>query len=410
MTRTVHRLRLGLDDQLAAEVIAVPFEIGPGTESVEVTLDYPRSADVVIDLGCEGAAGWRGWSGGARTGFVIRREAATPGYLPGELEPGAWSVQLGLYRLPADPVDVTVTVTTPAESAIPPEATAVARPAAPRASSRELPAPPGTRWLAGDFHAHSTHSDGEQSLAELAALAVGNGLDFLVVTEHNTVSHHALLPRLGAEHGLVLVPGQEVTTRRGHANAFGAIGFVDFRTPPAQWLGTVEERGGILSVNHPLDGAWAWQHPLEALPRALELWHVSWFRDLASTAPWALWPRWHQDAVPLGGSDYHHPRHGYPPGTPVTWVAAEDSSAEAILAAVTAGRTAITRLPTPDAPALVRVGDDLVAMAADGAVLSDLEGRRRRIRGDRVVVSASSAGTGPFRLESADRTLLAISP
>ncbi|GAA4376197.1 hypothetical protein [Agromyces bauzanensis] len=89
---------------------------------------------------------------------------------------------LGLYRRPPEPIEVTVTITIPAESAIPPEATAVPRPDTPRASLRTLPAPPGTRWLAGDFHAHSTHSDGEQSLAELAALAAGNGLDFLAVT------------------------------------------------------------------------------------------------------------------------------------------------------------------------------------------------------------------------------------
>jgi len=61
----------------------------------------------------------------------------------------------------------------------------------------------------------------------------------------------------------------------------------------------------------------------------------------------------------------------------------------------------------------VRVGDDLVAVDADGTVL--VEGlpdggtdRRRRVRGDRVTFSAPP-GHGPYRLEAADRTLLAIS-
>jgi len=413
MTTITRTLRLGLDDLAQDEYRRIPFEIGPRDPSVEVRLDYDR-ASAVVDLGCEGPAGWRGWSGGARESFVIAPDAATPGYLPGELEQGEWAVILGLYRLPAEPIEVTVTISTPAVSVIPPEAQASRAADAPRASARMLPAPRGLTWFAGDFHAHTTHSDGELSIAQVAALAVGNGLDFLAVTDHNTVSHHPLLPQVGAAHDITLLPGQEVTTRRGHANAFGETGWIDFRQHPDAWVRETAARGGILSINHPLDGEWAWQHPLAALPPALEFWHIGWFRDLTATAPWALLPRWRRDAVLLGGSDYHLPSLGYPPGTPVTWVAAEDRSTEAILAGVAAGRTAITRLPTPDAPALVRVDGALVAVAADGAVLCDIEGRRRVIHGDRVELrdgdGSSGAGTGPFRLEAADRTLLAVSP
>lgn len=409
MTRIVHTLRLGFEDLLAQELRRIPFEVGPRDASLEVTLEYDRDA-AVVDLGCESPAGWRGWSGGARDRFVIRPDAATPGYLPGELEAGEWSVQLGLYRMPVTPIDVTVTIQLPAMSEIPPEPEAPPTPDAPRASARGLPAPDGLTWYAGDFHAHSTHSDGEQSLSELAALATRNCLDFLAVTEHNTISHHAHLVTVGAAHGITLLPGQEVTTLRGHANAFGDIGWVDFREHPDRWVASVAERGGLLSVNHPLQEEWAWQHPLAVLPDAIELWHITWFREPKTTSPWALLARWRRDAILLGGSDYHHPRHGYLPGTPVTWVAAEECTPEAILAGVRAGRTAITRLPTPDAPALVRVGDDLVASAADGTVLSDLEGRRRRLHGDRIVVPVAQAGTGPFRLEATDGSILAISP
>jgi len=422
VTRLVRTLRLGLADLLEGEYRTVEFDVdgasdgasdrardnaaaGRGT-SVEVTLDYDRE-HAVVDLGCSGPAGWRGWSGGARTSFVITPDAATPGYLPGALEPGTWSVQLGLYRLPVDPIDVTVTVELPATSAPPPEPAGQPRPDAPRLSSRALPALDGLTWFAGDFHAHSTHSDGEQSLGELAGLAVRNGLDFLAVTEHNTVSHHPLLHGVGRAHGITLLPGQEVTTSRGHANAFGDIGWVDFREHPDRWVETVAARGGVLSINHPLQEEWAWQHRLAALPDALELWHVTWFREQTATAPWTLLSRWRDDVVLLGGSDYHHPRHGYLPGTPVTWVAAQDRDPEAILAGVRAGRTAMSR-PGPDAPVLVRVGGDLVALEADGAVLVDVDGRRRMLQGERAVVTADGAGHGPFRLESARGEILAV--
>lgn len=105
----------------------------------------------------------------------------------------------------------------------------------------------------------------------------------------------------------------------------------------------------------------------------------------------------------------NHPRHDYLPGTPVTWVAAAANTPEAILAGVRAGRTAITRLPTPDAPALVRNEDELVAVAADGTVLRDLEGRQRILHGDRVVLAAAAAGAGPFRLETPEGEVLAVS-
>jgi predicted metal-dependent phosphoesterase TrpH len=302
-----------------------------------------------------------------------------------------------------------VTITAPAESSIEPEPLAPVRTEAPRASARRLPAPGRFTWFAGDTHAHTTHSDGTLALDQLVARAVESGLDFLAVTDHNTVSHHPHLAAAAARHHIALLPGQEVTTPRGHANAYGDIGFIDFRRPADLWVGEVAARGGLLSINHPLDRDMCWQHPLVELPPVLELWHVTWFLDLTSTAPWALWARWRPDAVLIGGSDFHRPEHGFPPGTPTTWVAAEERSPEALLAAISAGRTAITGSPDPRAPALLRVEDELVAIDAEGTVLSDLDGRRRAVSGDRVTIPLPRAGRGPFRLETPSGDLLAIS-
>lgn len=409
------RLRLGPQEQTDRRYYEVEVDL-VDAESVEVTLSYDRSA-AVIDLGCADSQRWRGWSGGARSRFVIAPEAATPGYEPGSLPDGRWAVVLGLHQVPAEGVEVEVTVNTPAWNPVeadapvtPPSSSASAY----RGSHRQLPAPHDLTWYAGDFHAHTTHSDGDQSIAQLAARAVECGLDFVAVTDHNTVSHHRHLPEVSAAFDLTLLPGQEVTTARGHANAFGDIGWIDFREPASTWVEEVERRGGILSINHPLDEDCAWQHTLPRVPAALELWHIGWFRDLTATGPWALWRLWPHDPALLGGSDFHNPSLGYPPGTPTTWVAAEDHSTEAILAAVAAGRTAITRFPTPDEPALVRVDDDLVAVAADGTVLVDIEGRRRLVRGERDIFRVGpaerteGADAGPYRLETVDGSLLAI--
>ncbi|MFE7508590.1 CehA/McbA family metallohydrolase [Promicromonospora sp. NPDC057488] len=442
MTFEERRLRLSVDDQIEGRYLEVPFEIpGRGADALEVTLAYDRDA-AVIDLGCRDPERWRGWSGGARSRFAIDPGArpvanlgtgtgtgtdsgtATPGYEPGELVPGAWAVVLGLHRLPAEPIDVTVTIATGADAG--PVEDEPPAPPPPSGSGpgrtrlgRDLPAPDGLTWYAGDLHAHTTHSDGTLSIAQLASAAVGRGLDFLAVTDHNTVSHHAHLPGVGAAYDLCLLPGQEVTTHAGHANAFGDIGWVDFRRPARQWLSDVETRGGLLSVNHPLQDDCGWQFPVRT--PFLELWHISWFLDLTATGPWAYLRGLGGSAdggpggnpVFLGGSDFHTPDQGYPPGTPTTWVAAADRTPAAILDAIRHGRTAISRFPGPGEPVLVRVGDDLVAVDADGTVL--VEGlpdggtdRRRRVRGDRVTFAAPPEH-GPYRLEAADRTLLAIS-
>lgn len=417
----VRRVRFEPQDQAADRYPAIPFEVH-GAAAVEVTLAFePERA--VIDLGCADPHRFRGWSGGARDRFAITAERATPGYEPGPLPDGTWSVLLGLHRVPSSGIDVTLTITvhdvsgatdsTGADDVraelVETDALAEPKPTAVRGSARDLPAPDGLRWYAGDFHSHTTHSDGALSLDELAALAVGAGLDFLAVTDHNTVSHHPYLAAVGERHGITLLPGQEVTTDRGHANAFGDIGWIDFRQPADQWVREVRERGGILSINHPLEGDCSWQHPLVELPDALELWHIGWFRDLTSTAPWAWWPRWRADAILLGGSDFHNHDLPFVPGTPTTWVAATGPSVDELFEGVRAGRTAITR-PGPDAAALVRVDDHrLVAIAAAGTVLVDALGRRQAVDADDQMIDVAGLD-GPFRLERASGGLVAISP
>jgi PHP domain len=373
------------DDRAADPWPRLPFEVPPGSPGVTVELDV-RDPDAVIDLGCAGADGWRGWSGGARTRYTITPTEATPGYLPGELETGAWHVVLGLHRVPPGGVDYTVTVTS--GGAV--EPSSPWPPAPDRPPRRELPAPPGQRWVAADLHAHTVHSDGELTIAELAALAVSAGLDALAVTDHNTVSHHAHLAEIGRHYGVALIPGQEVTTDLGHANAFGDIGWVDFREPATSWVRTVAERGGLLSINHPLAADCAWRHPLEERPPLAEVWHSTWQAPTWG-GPVAWWQAWGSATTPVGGSDLHHADRGVVLGSPTTWVAV-DRAAEtpeelvtAVLDGLRAGRTAVSR--DLHGPVLLPLEGELVALGAAGAlVLGD--GERRPVRSESDTLSA----------------------
>lgn len=244
------------EDRAEEQVRALAFEVPAGVDALRVEVEHDRSGGGVIDLGCQRPDSWVGWSGGARSHFVLSEAWSTPGYLPTPVTAGEWQVVLGLHRVPPPGVAYRVTVTAVGAAEVLAERRAkpTPPPVPERPPPRQLPSLDGTRWRAGDFHAHTLHSDGALSIEELAALAVSQGLDVLAVTDHNTTSHHAHLPGVGERYGIQLVPGQEVTTDQGHANAFGDIGFVDFRMPGREWQREVAERGGVLSVNHPLAG------------------------------------------------------------------------------------------------------------------------------------------------------------
>ena len=106
-----HAGRWTLEDRFASPWHYLPVEVPPGTGALRVELEYERAGGTVLDLGCFGPGGFRGWSGGARESFVIARDAATPGYLPGELEAGTWQVVIGVHRVPPDGVGYRLTAT-----------------------------------------------------------------------------------------------------------------------------------------------------------------------------------------------------------------------------------------------------------------------------------------------------------
>jgi hypothetical protein len=391
--------RVTPDDRAASAYLELPFEVPASAGSLEVRLSYDRRA-AVVDLGCAGPAGFRGWSGSTRDRFAIGPSAVTPGYLPGEPEPGTWSVILGLHRIPARGVKLTVELLVPAVE--PPMAAPPVPPVPQRPPRRALPAPPGLVWLACDLHTHTVHSDGSLSVPELAAAAVRGQLDVLAVTDHNTVSHQQELAGACSRYGIALVPGQELTTDRGHANAFGDIGWIDFRLPAQDWVVAVAAAGGLLSINHPLAADCAWHHPLVRRPPLAEIWHWTWL-DRHWTWPLAWWTAWGDETVPVGGSDFHSPAQGRPVGAPVTWVACGSDDQAAVLDGLRAGRTALAA--GVNAPALLRVGDEFVAVGGDGTHLVDRNGRRTPVRSD---LARFPAAPGPHHLATPSAEIVAI--
>ena len=65
-----------------------------------------------------------------------------------------------------------------------------------------------------DLHTHSTASDGTEAPAVVVAQAVAAGLDTVALTDHDTTLGWAEASDAAHGHGIVLVPGIEVSCSR----------------------------------------------------------------------------------------------------------------------------------------------------------------------------------------------------
>jgi hypothetical protein len=169
----------------------VPFDVPAGTSRLTIDFDYTtRDAHTTIDLGLLGPDGLRGWSGGNKRRFTISATDATPSYFPGPIGAGRWNLLLGIPNIRRD-THAHYTAT-----------------CASRRAGERVPCP---RFLT-------------------AQTASERGLDFIAITDHNTVSHANAIRELQPYFDdLLLIPGREITTFQGHANLFGTLAPLDFR-------------------------------------------------------------------------------------------------------------------------------------------------------------------------------------
>jgi predicted metal-dependent phosphoesterase TrpH len=103
-----------------------------------------------------------------------------------------------------------------------------------------------------DCHVHTRGSfDSVETIDCVLAYAVDAGLDGVVVTDHDSVSHSIAAADRASAFGLVGIPGVEVSTADGHVLALG----IELVPPPGEpFEATVErirEAGGIAVVPHP---------------------------------------------------------------------------------------------------------------------------------------------------------------
>jgi hypothetical protein len=338
----------------AADWVYIPVEVPRGVNRISVSYGYDRPAPPagqagnVLDIGVfdergygpGDRAGFRGWSGGFRTAFTIAASDATPGYLPGPVRPGRWHVLLGPYTVHPQGLEWTVTVTL----GFGPDGIPFLPDHAPwRAAGR------GPGWYRGDMHLHTVHSDGRRLPEEVAAGARAANLDFIVSTDHNTSSAAGVWGRLAGP-DLLVIDGEEITTRNGHYTALGlpAGTWIDWRYRAvdgglARAVHDIHRAGGLAVAAHPLATCvgCGWRFGFAGLD-AVEVWNGPWTADDdAVVANWdsllAAGAHTGQWLPAVADSDAHSEPQVI--GLPQTVVYADGLDRRSILAGVRAGRS-----------------------------------------------------------------------
>jgi hypothetical protein len=343
-----------IETKQTGSYVELPFQVPPGVDRLSVALSYTGKADhSVLDLGVADPQRIRGWSGGNKDHFTISASDATPSYLPGPVVPGTWKLILGVANIrPGKVVQYRAAVT-------------MLMADAPSVDSfADGPLNTSARWYRGDLHMHTGESDGSCTSQSghsvpcpvfvTVQTAIARGLDFIAITDHNTTAQYNAERALqGYYDQLLLIPGREVTTYRGHTNVYGTTRALDFRVeapgkPTVQSLfEQAQEMGALVSINHPVRNlgeaciGCGWK-PAAGTDmtgvNAVEA--VNGSNALAHQVDIGFWEQ-RLDAgerlTGIGGSDTHRPENKTI-GNPTTVVYAKELSVAGILDGIRAGK------------------------------------------------------------------------
>lgn len=297
---------------------------------------------------------------------TIGEAAADRGFMAGPLPAGEWQVVLECHAVVTDAC----------------------------AYELAIECEPGAgAWYRGELHAHTNHSDGVLSPPELVAAAAEAGLDFIAVTDHNTVSGLAALARMpgerpepGPDPRPLAIPGMELTTFYGHAVALGTAEFIPWHDAGREGglnpqAAEIHRRGGLFSIAHPFSVGYPvcagceWEYDGTDLGAVdlLEVWSGPW----ASRVLWnTLALRWWDEMLCRGyrvtgvaARDAHKRGDLFQRDTANTHVWAPSLSPAHILEGLRAGRVLMSSGPALE-----------FSLRAEGDPTLYLPGDRARIR------------------------------
>lgn len=360
----------------------ISFFVPQGMQRITIDFSYDKDNRTVIDLGLRDPQGQRGWSGGNKSRIEIGPFTATPSYRPAPIQAGEWKLVLGIPNIrdgQTSSYSATITFDGQSDQEREPYDHDFFFPNLPQPSQ-----PRSSSWFRGDFHSHTAHSDGSCDVDgerqpcpthHTADAARNAGLDFVAVTDHNTITQLADLRRLQSNYpNTLLIPGTEITTFNGHANVVGNLDFLDFqlgspRLPTlAKLFDQVDAANAFISINHPslpsgevcMGCGWTVKDTDWSRVSAIEVINGSTLRTTGAEGPLAGIAFWEKRLneghriTAIGGSDNHDATdvtgaRQSPIGKPATVVYANNLSTEAVIAGVKSGRVFVDATGFPEA-------------------------------------------------------------
>lgn len=175
--------------------------------------------------------------------------------------------------------------------------------------------------MKADPHCHTTASDGMVTPRELVEAAVGAGLDLIAVTDHDTMASVKETQVVGEAAGLVVVAGQEITTRppaQTHLMGWFLEKPVKRGLSLEDTVDAIHDQRGLAIVPHPFMPVYFGSIQPGALSRLMER-HPLDGIEIVFTAPTGARRRRLLDAfyaanrerlgAAIGGSDCHFGAH-----------------------------------------------------------------------------------------------------
>jgi len=273
----------------------------------------------------------------------VGRANASPGGIPGRIPCGRWRAQIDTGHI-SDRVQYCLIVTAQYDDEEEPFVLQY-----PEAYvSKPVPG-----WYKGELHAHTWESDGELSPHDVISAARQYGLDFLALTDHNTISNWRFL-KDSLSTDIAFVRAVEITAHGGHANLLGIKSWVNPYVDAEDWdmtqaMRKVHTQGGLFCVNHPFSNYWGWRYHRFAWD---ELDLIEIYHNLEGPNNWLGLPFWDHHLnlgrriIGVGATDSHHPHRGrHRLGQVVTWVHARELSEAGIIQGLKSGRVYVSRGP-----------------------------------------------------------------
>jgi predicted metal-dependent phosphoesterase TrpH len=194
-----------------------------------------------------------------------------------------------------------------------------------------------------DLHVHTNYSkDGQSSVEDVLRAAAAVGLDGVAITDHNTATgaRYALEVVDRVAPGLLVIPGEEVSTKSGHLIVLGITQNISPGMTVDDTIKEARRLGGIVVVPHPYNKP---RHGM-AIPKdadAVEVYNSRFIlgmhnRRAATKARARMLPE-------VSGSDAHHASLV---GSAITLISA-DKTIKDVLEAIKQGKTSIDVKKTP---------------------------------------------------------------